>query len=132
MRMFVVPLVVAALSGCAFHVRLLEDGKTHRGSFDPIGGKMSVLIDGDAYAGPLTRGAQPGFMVGFAGNRMMTGTVIGGLDQFQSLMTNRAGTILRCQIQASAGRGQGVCQNNAGRTYDVLVGDDGTTGMFIR
>lgn len=119
-------------SGCAFNLKLLEDGKVHPGQFDPIGGTMSATIDGDPYQGPLTRGMQAGFMTGVVGTRFMSGTMIGGLDQFQALMTNKAGRVLRCQIQSIAGTGQGVCQANDGRLYDVLVGRATSEGMFVK
>ena len=115
-------LLAALLSGCALSVRLLEDGKSHAGSFDVAVGSMTVTIDGDVYTGPLSRGVSTGFISGLAGTRMYSGTVVTASDQFQALLTNKAGKVLRCQFQSALGRGQGICQNNDGRTFDLVQG----------
>jgi hypothetical protein len=113
------------LGACAPGIRLLEDGKAHGGVVDFIASTMTVSIDGDTYTGPITRGVSTGFMTGFAGTRAYSGTMIGISDQFQALLTNSAGKILRCQFQSAGGRGQGICQNNDGRTFDFVQGGGG-------
>lgn len=110
------------LSGCALNVRLLEDGKSYAGSFNVASRSMEVVIDGDLYTGPLSRGMAAGITTGFSGTRMFTGTTIMASDQFQALLTNSAGKVLRCQFQSALGHGQGVCQNNEGRTFDLVQG----------
>lgn len=116
-------LVVAAglVGGCALNVRLLEDGKAHLGNFNPSTGTMEVTIDGDPYKGTVHRGAPPvGFMTGFSGTRTFTGTTMMVSSDFSSLLTNSAGKILRCQFNSALGRGQGLCQMNDGRTFDLV------------
>lgn len=112
--------LVSLTSGCALNVRLLEDGKAHAGSFNVASRSMEVTIDGDKYEGPLYRGAAVGFGTGFVGVRSFNTTSIMASDQFQALLTNAAGKVLRCQFQSSFGRGQGMCQTNDGRTFDLV------------
>lgn len=131
MKRIAILAVSVALTGCAFHMRMLEDGHTYQGVFDPAGGKMSVDINGDTFAGPLYRGVSPGIGAGVAGTTPVVVSTFGGLDQFYALLTNASGTVMRCQIQSIAARGQGICQTNSGRTLDVLIGDDGTSGTFV-
>lgn len=113
---------IAMLSGCALNVKLLEDGKAHLGSFDVASRTMQVTIDGDKYAGPLHRGMAAAFMTGFSGARTYTGTAIMASSDFSAILTNSAGKILRCQFNSALGRGQGVCQMNDGRTFDLVQG----------
>ena len=112
--------VTAVLAGCALNVKLLEDGKAHAGNFDVAAGTMEVVIDGDRYAGRLSRGTSAAFFTGMAGTRLVTGTSVIASDQFQAVLTNSAGRVLRCQFQSALGRGTGLCQNNEGRTFDLV------------
>jgi len=121
-----------ALSGCALNIRLLEDGKVHQGTMDYAGGRMAVNIEGDAYAGPISRGVSTAFTNGFIGRRPTFGSTLLISDQFQGLLTNKDGRILRCAIQSAGGRGQGLCQMNDGRTFDVIVGGDDPRGTFAK
>lgn len=129
---FALGVAALVLSGCALNMRLLEDGKVHRGTFDPAGRKMDVTIEGDRFAGSVSQGMMVGFGQTFTGTRMSTGTMVMGSGQFQGVLTNAAGKVLRCQFQSAMGRGQGMCQNNDGRTFDLVVGDDGTSGTFVK
>lgn len=113
-------VAAAALSGCALNVKLLEDGKAHAGSFDVAAGTMEVVIDGDRYAGRLSRGTSAGFFTGTAGTQTVTGTSIVASDQFQAVLTNSSRKVLRCQFQSALGRGVGICQNNEGRKFDLV------------
>lgn len=76
----------------------------------------------NVYKGPLSRGMSTGFITGTTGSRYSTGAVFMASDQFQALLTNSAGKVLRCQFQSSLGHGQGVCQTNDGRTFDLVQG----------
>lgn len=113
-------VATAILAGCALNARLLEDGKQHPAVFDVASGTMTVTIDGDVYTGTLSRGLTTGFISGNVGTQFVSGTTIIASDQFQALLTNKAGKILRCQFRSSLGRGQGVCQQNDGRTFDFV------------
>lgn len=132
MRLIGTLAAVALLSGCALNMRLLEDGKIHQGTFDYAGGRLSAMIDGDAYSGPVSRGMGFGLSQGLVGTRPMMATTTMFSDQFQGLLTNAAGRVIRCQIQSAGGRGNGICQDNNGRTYDVLIGGDDPRGMFAK
>lgn len=83
---------------------------------------MQVTIDGDRYTGPLHRGVTAGLITSYSGTRMSTGTVIMPGTDFQSVLTNSAGRILRCQFNSALGSGQGVCQMNDGRTFALVQG----------
>jgi hypothetical protein len=111
-----------ALSGCALSVKLLEDGKVHAGSFDVASSTMEATVDGDVFRGPLIRGMSTGFITGTAGARFYSSNVIIASNNFQAVLTNSAGKVMRCQFQSALGRGVGVCQMNDGRILDLVQG----------
>ena len=91
-----------------------------------------MTIDGDLYAGTVSRGVSSAFMSGFARGKPVFGNAIMISDQFQGLLTNKQGKVLRCAIQSAGGRGHGLCQDNSGRNFDVLIGGDDPRGTFSK
>lgn len=112
----------ALLSGCAQNFRLLEDGKVHHGVLHQASKTMEASIDGERYSGPASQGMGVGFGQAFYNGRVGFGTTTVASGQWQGLLTNASGKVIRCQFQAALGAGQGICQDNAGRTFDLIIG----------
>jgi len=115
-------LALLPLAGCALNMRLLEDGKAHQGKFSPASRSIEATIDGDFYTGPMSQGTSVGIGQAWSGGKMATGTMVGTNGQYSAVMTNKAGKVIRCQFQAALGAGTGVCQDNSGRTFDLVIG----------
>ena len=119
----ILALAVTLLSGCAGNIRLLEDGKVHQGTYDQMSKSVKVSIDGIQYAGTYVQGVTTGFATGFSGTRTSTGLVTMSDGSGQALLTSPDGKVLRCVFgPVVAFRGQGQCQNNQGKIYDMLIG----------
>lgn len=113
--------VAALTSGCAGNIRLVEDGKVHRGTYDQISKAIQVTIDGERYTGTYAIGR--GTAVAFGA----TGGMAVGLSSDSSgqalLISETTGQVIRCAFGSVVDwRGQGRCQNNAGRVFDLLIG----------
>lgn len=110
------------LSGCAMNFRLLEDGKVHHGTLHQASRSMEAVIDGERYTGPASQGMGVGFGQTFYNGRVGFGTTTVASGQWQGLLTNASGKVIRCQFQAAMGSGQGMCQDNNGRNFDMVIG----------
>lgn len=118
-------LVLAAgvlLSGCAQNFRLLEDGKVHHGTLFQASKTMEATIDGEKFSGPASQAVGVGFGQTFYNGRVGFGTTTVASGQWQGLLTNSSGKVIRCQFQAALGSGQGICQDNNGRNFDLVIG----------
>lgn len=110
------------LSGCSHSFRLLEDGKVHHGVLNQAAKTIEATIDGVKYSGPASQGVGVGFGQTFYNGRVGFGTSTMATGQWQGLMTDSSGKVLRCQFQFMAGSGQGLCQDNNGRNLDMVFG----------
>lgn len=64
-----------------------------------------------------------GFATGISGGRITTGLMTMSDGSGRVLLTSPNGKVLRCLFgSVVAFRGQGQCQNNQGKIYDVLIG----------
>lgn len=115
-------LCAGSLVGCAQNFRLLEDGKVHHGVLHQASKTIEATIDGDRFSGPASQGVAVGFGQTFYNGRMGFGTSTIVSGQWQALLTNSSGKVIRCQFQAAAGSGQGLCQDNNGRNFDMVIG----------
>lgn len=116
-------VATCALAGCAGNIRLLEDGKVHNGTYDQMSKAVKVVIDGVPYTGSYVQGVSTGFATGFSGGRTTTGFMTMSDSSGQALLTSPDGKVLRCIFgPVVAFRGQGQCQNNQGKIYDMLIG----------
>lgn len=111
-----------SISGCAQNFRLLEDGKVHHGVLHQASKTMEATIDGVRFSGPASQGVAVGFGQTFYNGRMGFGTSTIASGQWQGLLTNASGKVIRCQFQAALGSGQGICQDNNGRNFDMVIG----------
>lgn len=111
------------LTGCSGNLKLLEDGKVHNGKYDQLSKAITIDIDGVPYSGTYVQGVTTGFGTAFAGSKVVTGSMLSTNGSGQALLTSPDGKILRCVFGPVVGwRGQGQCQNNQGRLFDLLIG----------
>ena len=114
---------IAMLAGCAGNIKLVEDGKVHMGSYNQLSKEVQVNIDGVPYKGTFVQGATAGFGTTVSGQRVATGTFVTTDGGGQALLTSPEGKVLRCVFgSVVAWRGQGQCQTNDGRLFDMLIG----------
>jgi hypothetical protein len=122
-----------ALGGCAHAVQLTpRDG-------GPIGygsapasmgdkGTLTVNLNGKTYTGRwvLVRGGSMGFGTAVAGTSVATASMYGMAADAngQAILSAEDGSRLRCQFSYSSwsDAGMGVCQDDAGKTYDMTIG----------
>lgn len=120
-----IALLVAAalLAGCAGNLKLVEDGKVHVGKYDQITKKVEISIDGVPYRGTFSQNRSAGFGTAFSGAKVANGVMLMSDGSGQALLTSPEGKVLRCVFgSVAAWEGQGQCQNNDGKIYDLLIG----------
>lgn len=123
-------LALLPLAGCAGSLRLLEDGKSHAGTWNAASRTIEVTIDGTQYSGSFTQNTTVGFGTSygtaFSGSRMAYGTGIGTTvasnGSGQALLTSTNGKVIQCAFQAAMGRGQGQCEALDGRRFILVIG----------
>ncbi len=120
----VAAFLLVAVTGCSGKITLLEDGKAHRGTYSQTSETLEVTIDGVPYKGTFTQNASAGVGTGFTPSGQMTTTTMVMSDgSGQALLTSPEGKVLRCVFGPVVGwKGQGQCQNNDGKIYDLLIG----------
>jgi hypothetical protein len=122
-RFWIVGTLTLAITGCAGNIKLLEDGKVHSGKYDQLSKSIEVTIDGVPYKGTYSQNASAGFGTAIAGTQVATGVMTMSDGSGQALLVSPEGKVLRCRFGAVvAWRGQGQCQNNDGKLYDLLIG----------
>lgn len=122
-RLWIVGALTLAITGCAGNIKLLEDGKAHSGKYDQLSKSIEVTIDGVPYKGSYSQNASAGFGTAIAGTQVATGVMTISDGSGQALLVSPEGKVLRCRFGAVvAWRGQGQCQNNDGKLYDLLIG----------
>lgn len=126
-------LLLAALiglTGCAGNLRLLEDGKTHAGTWNAATKTLEVNVDGRQYSGTFSQNATVGFSNSFASASSGTrtaygsgfGTSVASNGSGQAVLTSADGKVIQCVFQAAMGRGQGQCQGMDGRNFVLVIG----------
>lgn len=129
-KALIAALTLASLAGCAGNLRLLEDGKSHAGSWNNITKTLEATIDGKKYTGSFSQNATVGFGSGFATASSGTntafasgsGTTVASNGSGQGYMTSEDGKVIQCVFQAAFGRGQGECQGMDGRRFVLIIG----------
>lgn len=109
-------LFAAALSGCAGNLRLLEDGKSHAGSWNAATKTLEATIDGRKYSGTFSQNASVGFGTGMSGTKFATGTAVSSNGAGQAVLTSDDGKVIHL------GRGQGQCEGLDGRRFVLVIG----------
>lgn len=119
-RMFLIAAFL--LTGCAGNLRLLEDGKSHAGSWNAATKTIEATIDGRKYSGTFSQNAAVGFGTGVSGTKFATGTAVSSNGAGQAVMTSEDGKVIQCVFQAALGRGQGQCEGLDGRRFVLVIG----------
>lgn len=116
------------LAGCAGQLQLLENGRSHPGSYNSAAGTIEATIDGQRYTGsysdPLPIGIGLGVGGGswggsFGGVGISTGTGGGG---GRALLRSADGKVIECYFATSFGSGQGNCMGLDGRRFVLVIG----------
>lgn len=121
------------LGGCAHAVQLTpRDGGPIGYGSAPGGigdkGQLTVNLNGKTYTGRwvLVRGGSMGFGSALAGSTLVTANMYGAAAEAngQALLSAPDGSRIRCQFTYSSmsSAGMGVCQDDAGKTYDMTIG----------
>ena len=111
------------LAGCTGTLKLAEDRKVHIDSYDQLSKSVTINLDGVPYSGTYLQGVTAGFLTSFNGGGTAMGTGVMSDGSGQALLLSPDGKALRCVFGSVVGwRGQGQCQNNAGKLYDLLIG----------
>ena len=122
-RLWIVGALTLTMVGCAGNIKLIEDGKVHSGKYDQLSKTIEITIDGVPYKGTYSQNASTGFGTTVAGTQVATGVITMRDGSGQALLLSPEGKVLRCRFGAVvAWRGQGQCQNNDGKLYDLLIG----------
>jgi hypothetical protein len=98
-------VLLMLLGGCTQTMTLFPRGGGPQvaGTLDAIGDTMSIVLDGETYAGDFMRSGQ-------------------GSNIYSGLMMSKSGKTLRCEFVGAIGTtGNGVCQHGGGQTYDLLL-----------
>jgi hypothetical protein len=116
------------LAGCAGQLQLLENGRSHPGTWNSAAGTVEVNIDGVRYTGtysdppPIGIGLGVGggsWGGGFGGVGVSTGTGGGG---GRALLRSPDGRVIECYFATSFGSGQGNCMGLDGRRFVMVIG----------
>ncbi|MGR4869387.1 hypothetical protein ACIPRI_11025 [Variovorax sp. LARHSF232] len=121
--------VAALLTGCAGKMQLLENGRSHPGSWNSTTGYAEASIDGQLYTGTYSNPPPIGIGVGvgggswgggFGGVGVSTGTGGGG---GRALLRSPDGSkVIECYFATSFGSGQGQCVGLDGRRFVLVIG----------
>lgn len=111
-----------ALTGCAGNLQLLEQGKSHSGTWNAASKTLEATVDGTKYTGRFSQNASVGFGTGVSGTSFSTGTAISSNGSGQAIMTSADGKVIQCVFQAAMGRGQGQCEGMDGRRFILVIG----------
>jgi hypothetical protein len=135
------PLAAAlalALAGCAASYQLSlmprDRGVIYTGTAEDNGsgeGPIAVTIDGKTYSGTWVQ-ATPGHTNAYVTGSFGWGWRHGGAGtilsmdnpqgaESKALLSAPDGSGLRCDLRNGAGRGDGVCHDDRGGTYDVQI-----------
>ncbi|SDH82207.1 hypothetical protein SAMN05216466_113210 [Paraburkholderia phenazinium] len=122
------------LSSCAYQATLMprDSGKVYTGILEGNGmgsGTMTVMIDSRKYQGPVARVSSNetfGFASAYGTGPHGTSTGFGtayteGDATAKALMSSEDGHGLRCDLVGRGGTGGGICVDDGGRVYDVVL-----------
>lgn len=128
-------LAVVALTACSMTVTMMprDSGRLYTGQVTGAGGgsgTMTVALDGMSCTGPIVAVASNqtfGFFSAHGTNTRGTGvstfgtTATSGDTFAKAILSCVNGSGLRCDVSGQAGKGGGICVDDSGRVYDVLM-----------
>lgn len=122
MKKLLLVAALVALTGCAGNLKLLEQGKTHPGTWNAASKTIEATVDGTKYSGTFSQNASLGVGTGVVGTSFATGTAVSTNGGGQAVMTSADGKVIQCVFQAAMGRGQGQCEGMDGRRFVLVIG----------
>ena len=139
MRILALAAAALALSGCAttYQLSLMprDRGVIYTGTAHDNGGgegPITITIDGKVYNGTwvqATPESSQAYVSGGFGWGWHHGATLGTMvtmdnpqgGESKALLTAADGAGLRCDLRTGLGRGDGMCRDDQGRTYDVQI-----------
>jgi hypothetical protein len=118
-----------------FTLNARDGGPSGEGEARERGREVTIIMAGQIYrgqylidTGKTVTSTNVGSANAYAGStsasvtgRSTTNTYIPGSGNGQLLATSQSGDALRCEFQYVRGGGFGVCRNNAGKEFDLLI-----------
>lgn len=135
-KLLLAALAATVLAGCSsMNVTMMprDSGKLYAGKVNSEGdgaGTMTVAMEGGECAGPVVRVASNqtfGFANTFGVNgrgasaSALTAGMTDGDSFAKAMLTCPGGKGLRCDVSGRSGKGGGICVDDAGRIYDVVM-----------
>jgi len=133
----VVLAIVVSVAGCTHNLTLIprQGGEKGQGVAQEVGKTVTITVNGKTYTGNYVYGGGSvaffntyGSSTAYSGTRTATaygsgfGTAyIPGSGNGRILVTSPDGDAIRCELQYSSGSGLGICQDNAGKEYDLQI-----------
>jgi hypothetical protein len=112
-------------------VQLFSEGSVYDGSYNTLGKTITVNVGGEPYTGNYVMGqtfnfgASQSYGSAYSGRSSAYGygtsfgQSVSTSNQGRALLVSPSNKTIRCDIMASGMNGQGVCQDGAGRMYDL-------------
>lgn len=122
MKLFWGAIAIAALTGCAGNLRLLDGQQAHLGRFESLGKTMEVNINGERYSGTYITNASSGFGTVYSGTSFATINTFNGGSQGMATLTSATGKFIRCEFMYQGMNAQGACQDSLGQRYQLIAG----------
>ena len=139
-RLLIAAVAVSLSTACAtithvFIVQPRDGGAVGQGEARERGREVTVFMDGQIYtgkylidSGKTVTASSSGTANAYdrGGTAAITGSAttsvyVPGSGNGSLLATSPSGDALRCEFQYERGGGFGVCRNNAGREFDMLI-----------
>ena len=138
MRVIAMVLVTSIIfAGCAHNLTLIprQGGEKGQGVAQETGKSVTITLNGKTYSGTYVYSGGSvaysntfGTSTAYSGTKTATAfgsgfgtTYIPGSGNGRILAISPDGDAIRCELQYSSGSGLGICQDNAGNEYDLLI-----------
>jgi hypothetical protein len=134
-RVGIAGAIVCLLAACSGNLQLLEEGRSHPGTWNSATGQIEATIDGQRFTGTYSDPPAIGLGIGVGGGSGGWGgggwsgsggavgisTATGG-GGGHAVLTSPDGRVIECFFATSFGRGQGECRGADGRRFVLVIG----------
>lgn len=134
----VVAAITSLLAACSGNLQLLEEGRSHPGTWNSATGQIEAVIDGQSFTGTYSDPPAIGIGIGVGGGSGWGGgwgrggwsgsggavglsTATGGTGG-HAVLASADGRVIECFFATSFGRGQGECRGMDGRRFLMVIG----------
>lgn len=121
MKIIVAALAALALAGCGGSLMLVNSGKAYPGKFDAVSKTIEVDVDGKLYKGNYVTNASFATASTNMGLKTATSTITSGGNTGSALLMGSDNSVIRCQFNYQGMSAVGVCQDSAGRMFDMVT-----------